>query len=282
MPIMINTNVSSINAQRFLSSNTNALAKSQERLSSGYRINKAGDDAAGLALSEKLRTQIRGSQKASDNVQDGINVMNIADGAMQGITDYLQRMRELAVQAGNDTYSSAQRSSMKSELNQLVSGITQISDSTQFNGIFLLSGASQATGMRIQLGAGNSSSIDVLKVGAEGIFADIDATALSVGALKVDTATNALSAISSLDTAITTVNTRRGKIGALTNRLETTANTLATNVENTSASESRIRNVDVAAESAALTRNQILQQASAAMLGQANQTPQLALQLIRG
>src|ERR1043166_4102987 len=170
MPLIINTNVSSMNAQRFLTQNTNALNKSMERLSSGYRINKAGDDAAGLALSEKLRAQIRGNQKALDNVQDGINVLNIADGAMQGITDYLQRMRELAVQAGNDTYNTAQRSAMKAEIDQLASGITQISDSTQFNGVFLLTGTAPASSMRLQIGANSTSGVDTLDVGGQGVF----------------------------------------------------------------------------------------------------------------
>jgi flagellin len=282
MPLIINTNVSSINAQRFLTQNTIELNKSMERLSSGYRINKAGDDAAGLALSEKLRAQIRGNQKALDNVQDGINVLNIADGAMQGITDYLQRMRELSVQAGNDTYNTAQRSAMKAEIDQLASGINQISDSTQFNGVFLLNGTAPASSMRLQIGANSTSGVDTLDVGGQGVFNDIDSTALSVNALYVDTGTNALTSIAALDTAISTLNTRRGNIGALTNRLEATANSLSSTIENTAASESRIRNVDVAAESARLTRNQILQQASAAMLSQANQAPQLALQLLRG
>jgi flagellin len=282
MPLIINTNVASLNAQRFLTQNTSALDKSMEKLSSGYRINKAGDDAAGLALSEKLRAQIRGNQKALDNVQDGINVLNIADGAMQGITDYLQRMRELAVQAGNDTYNTSQRSAMKAEIDQLASGITQISDSTQFNGVFLLTGTAPASSMRLQIGANSVSGVDTLDVGGQSVFNDIDATALAVNALFVDTGTNALTSIAALDTAISTLNTRRGNIGALTNRLEATANNLSSIVENTAASESRIRNVDVAMESARLTRNQILQQASAAMLSQANQAPQLALQLLRG
>jgi flagellin len=253
-----------------------------EKLSSGYRINRAGDDAAGLALSEKLRSQIRGSQKAQDNVQDGINVLNIADGALQSITDYLQRMRELAVQAGNDTYNTAQRSSMKAEFDQLSSGITQIANATQFNGVKLLDGSASA--MKLQIGANDTSGVDTLDVGAAGAFASITMTSLGLttSATSLDTNTNALTAIGALDTAISTINTQRGTIGALSNRLETTATNLATNVENTSASESRIRNVDVASESAKMSQYQILQQAAAAMLSQANQSPQLALQLLRG
>jgi len=280
MPLNINTNVASLNAQRFLTNNTSMLSKSMEKLSSGYRINRAGDDAAGLALSEKLRSQIRGSQKAQDNVQDGINVLNIADGALQSVTDYLQRMRELAVQAGNDTYNTAQRSSMKAEFDQLASGINQISAATQFNGVKLLDGSASA--LKLQIGANATSGVDTLDIGAAGAFASVTTTSLSVGSLSLSSNSAALATITALDSALTAVNTQRGTIGALSNRLETTATNLATNVENTSASESRIRNVDVAAESAKMSQYQILQQAAAAMLTQANQAPQLALQLLKG
>jgi len=280
MPLNINTNVSSLNAQRHLTSNTSMLSKSMEKLSSGYRINRAGDDAAGLALSEKLRSQIRGSQKAQDNVQDGINVLNIADGALQSVTDNLQRMRELAVQAGNDTYNSAQRSSMKAEFDQLASGINQIANATQFNGVKLLDGSASA--LKLQIGANASSGVDTLDIGAAGAFGNVTTSSLNLTSVSLSSNAGALGTLSSLDAAITTINTQRGTIGALSNRLETTATNLATNVENTSASESRIRNVDVASESAKMSQYQILQQAAAAMLTQANQAPQLALQLLRG
>jgi flagellin len=281
MPLNINTNVSSLNAQRYLNANSAMLSSSMEKLSSGYRINRAGDDAAGLALSEKLRSQIRGSQKAQDNVQDGINVLNIADGAMQSVTDNLQRMRELAVQAGNDTYNTAQRSSMKAEFNQLASGINQIAASTEFNGVKLMTGAT--TSMKLQIGANSVSGVDTIDLEASNVFKTATATALGVtSSLSLDSNSSALATITALDGAISTINTRRGAIGALSNRLETTATNLATNVENTSASESRIRNVDVASESAKMSQYQILQQAAAAMLTQANQAPQLALQLLKG
>jgi len=281
MPLNINTNVASLNAQRFLTNNTSMLSKSMEKLSSGYRINRAGDDAAGLALSEKLRSQIRGSQKAADNVQDGINVLNITDGAMQSVTDYLQRMRELAVQAGNDTYNTAQRSSMKAEFDQLKSGINQIAASTQFNGVKLMNG--DTTSMKLQIGANDVSGVDTIDLQSSSVFNTATTDALGVSSsLGLNSNSSALATITALDTAISTINTRRGAIGALSNRLETTATNLATNVENTSASESRIRNVDVASESAKMSQYQILQQAAAAMLTQANQAPQLALQLLRG
>jgi flagellin len=281
MPLYINSNVSSLNAQRYLNQNSSALSSSMEKLSSGYRINKAGDDAAGLALSEKLRSQIRGSQKAEDNVQDGINVLNIADGALQSVTDYLQRMRELAVQAGNDTYNTAQRSSMKAEFDQLASGINQISSSTQFNGVKLLNGS--LTSMKLQIGANAVSGVDTIDLQASKVFNTTNANALGItSSLSLASNSSALATISALDTAISTINTQRGAIGALSNRLTTTASNLATNVENTSSSEARIRDVDVASESAKMSQYQILQQAASAMLSQANQTPQLALQLLKG
>jgi len=278
MPLIINANIASMNAQRHLTMNTSALQSSMEKLASGYRINHASDDAAGLGLSESLRSQIRGSQKALDNTQDGINVMNIADGAMQTITDNLQRMRELAVQASNDTYSSTQRTSMQTEYDQLASGITQIAKSVQFNGIQLLDGTSTITS--IQIGANTTANVDDFDVSS--LFSDTTAsTGLNVDTQTLSSHANAQNAITALDTALTTVNTNRGNLGASVNRLQSTASNLATMVENTSASESRIRNVDVASESANLTKNQILQQAAAAMLSQANQSPQLALQLLK-
>ncbi|WP_303673842.1 flagellin N-terminal helical domain-containing protein [Vampirovibrio chlorellavorus] len=280
MPLVVNTNVSSINAQRYLTNNTAALGKTMEKLASGYRINRAGDDAAGLQVSEKLRAQIRGSQKALDNVQDGINLLNIADGAYQSITDAVQRMRELAVQAANDTYSSAQRSAMQIEYDSLASGIIQMAEAAQFNGINLLDGTDTTSGINLQITANQGGNADDLDVSSALIDVTGIASTISGGLLSGHSA--AQSAIALLDTAIDDLNAARGQLGAYTNRLEYTAQNLATNVENTSASESRVRNVDVAAESASLARNQILQQASQAMLAQANQAPQLALQLLRG
>jgi flagellin len=279
MPLVINSNIGSMNAQRYLSMNTSNLQKSMEKLASGYRINHAADDAAGLGLSESLRSQIRGSQKALDNTQDGINVMNIADGAMQTITDNLQRMRELSVQAANDTYSTTQRTSMQTEYDQLASGITQIASAVQFNGIKLLDGTSTLSS--IQIGANTVANVDDFDVST--LFSDVTAGAngLNVDTQTLDSHANAQASIAALDTALDSINTKRGNLGASVNRLESTATNLSTMAENTSASESRIRNVDVAAESSNLTKNQILQQAASAMLSQANQSPQLALQLLK-
>ena len=278
MPLVVNTNVSSINAQRNLTNNVMSLSKSMEKLSSGYRINKAGDDAAGLTISENLRAQIRGSKKAIDNVQDGINVLNITDAALSGISNNLQRMRELAVQAGNDTNSAASRTAMKTEFDALGTEITRISDSTNFNGVQLLDGTTAS--INIQLGPGSGAGSNVLNIAS---FGDIDAAALGVGtgATPMATNANAIATIALVDTAITTVNTRRSGIGAVANRLENAASNLMSSVENLSAAESRIRDVDVAAESSNLVRNQVLQQASAAMLSQANQQPSIALSLLK-
>ncbi|MDH4378970.1 MAG: flagellin [Vampirovibrionales bacterium] len=278
MPLVVNTNVSSINAQRNLTNNVMSLSKSMEKLSSGYRINKAGDDAAGLTISENLRAQIRGSKKAIDNVQDGINVLNITDAALSGISNNLQRMRELAVQAGNDTNSAASRTAMKTEFDALGTEITRISDSTNFNGVQLLDGTTAS--INIQLGPGSAAASNVLNIAS---FGDIDAAALGVatGATPMATNANAIATIALVDTAITTVNTRRSGIGAVANRLENAASNLMSSVENLSAAESRIRDVDVAAESSNLVRNQVLQQASAAMLSQANQQPSIALSLLK-
>jgi flagellin len=275
MPLVVNTNTASINAQRYLTNNTTALNKSMEKLSSGYRINRAGDDAAGLALSETLRTQIRGTAKARDNAQDAINLLNLADGVLQQIQDNFQRMRELAVQAANDTYSAAQRTAMYTEFDQLITDNARIVAATTFNGAAIF-GADKV----FQVGANNTANDRITVTGSAANQAL--ATPPTVANTAWNAITDAQTAIANVDAAIAALNTQRGNLGAFSNRLESAANNLAIANENYAASESRIRNVDVAAESSVLTRNQILQQASAAMLTQANQAPQLALQLLKG
>ncbi|MCE3236749.1 MAG: hag, partial [Vampirovibrio sp.] len=266
MPLTINTNVTSLNAQRYLNSNTNSLQKTMEKLASGYRINRAGDDAAGLQLSENLRAQIRGSKKALDNTQDGMNILNIADGALQTITDSLQRMRELAVQAANDTYNTAQRSAMQVEVEQLLADVDRIASATKFNGVELLS-ASAPANFILQVGANNVANVDTIDVATA--LGDSSAVTLGVASWNgtnlstaIDSNTNATAFLTEVDAALTAVNVKRGNLGAFYNRLEGTSNNLSIGIENLSSSESRIRNVDVASESANLTRNQILQQAS--------------------
>jgi flagellin len=286
MTIQINTNVQSLNSQRLLARNTMSLNKSLEKLSSGFRINRSSDDAAGLQISEVLRSQIRGSQKANDNVQDGINVLNTADGALSTVVDNLQRMRELAVQGANDTLGADQRSAINLELNQLTRDIDRITKATEFNGQKLFSTVDT---YNIQVGAESDSSINVLNIGsASSALGVLNASSLSLAtgtaltiAFTVSNNSSALNAISVIDTALQAVGTRRAAIGAMTNRLQSASTNLSISVENISASESRIRNVDVAKESAEMTKNQILQQAAATILSQANQAPNLALNLLR-
>jgi flagellin len=285
MPLYINFNQSAAAGQRNLDSVQRSLATSQQNLSSGFRINRASDDAAGLQISERLRSNLRGTLKAQDNVQDGINVLNIADGALGQITENLQRMREITVQAANDTLGSTQRTAIMDELLQLQQDITRISDSTSFNGVSLLNGSQ--TNFYIQLGSGSTATNDVINLatvaGATNPFADIDATALSVASANLTVATNAaaLATIAALDTAITTVGTRRSLMGALTNRLQGALTNLQVSYENTGASEARIRNVDVSRETTRLASFQILQQSGISMLSQSNQSPSSALSLLR-
>jgi flagellin len=289
MSIVVNTNVQSLNAQRVLGGNTRALGKSLERLSSGFRINRASDDAAGLQISEALRSQVRGTAQANSNVQDGINLLNTADGGLETITNSLQRIRELTVQGANDTLSGVQRSAINVELQQLSRDVSRISSAAQFNTKQLSDGTTAS--LRIQVDANKSSTlntIDLATAGPINPFGDSRATALNlllagnVARLGVGTNASALRSLSIVDAALQTVNNRRAAIGALTNRLDSASSNLQIANENFSASESRIRNTDIAKESANLTRNQILQQASAQILGQANQSPQLALSLLRG
>ncbi len=279
MPLVINTNVSSLNAQRNLSNNTFNLNKSLERLSSGYRINRASDDAAGLQISESLRAQIRGSKKALDNTQDGMNLLNIVDGAYQTIQNNLQRIRELAVQGANDTNATAQRNAINQEIDALRADIDRIAGGTQFNNVNLI-GATAPAAYLIQVGP-NSTVNDEIDVGTALLNTTTAAGGLNLAA-AAGTNTNAAyqTYITNTDTALTNLNTRRATIGSFSNRLESAASNLSISIENLSASESRIRNVDVASESAEMIRNQILQQSSAAILSQANQAPSLALQLL--
>lgn len=285
MPLYVNFNYSALNSQRALDGVSNLLSKSMQKLSTGYRINNAADDAAGLQISERLRSQLRGNLKAQDNVQDGINVLQITDGALGQITENLQRMRELAVQAGNDTLATAQRDAIRSELSQLGADISRIANATQFNGLALLDGT--RADFFIQLGPNNSATADVINLAtAAGTnpFGTVTAAALSVpdSNISVTNLTAAQVAITQLDNAIGTVNLRRATIGALMNRLSGALNNLQITYENTGASESRIRNVDVARESTNMTSYQILQQAGLSMLAQANQTSSSALGLLRG
>ncbi|HEY9765169.1 MAG TPA: flagellin, partial [Chroococcales cyanobacterium] len=274
MGLRINTNVGAINAHRNLVSNNESLSKSLEKLSSGFRINKASDDAAGLAISEKMRGQITGSNQAMQNAQDAISMLNTAEGALNETEALLQRMRTLTVQGASDTLTTSDRANIKSEIDQLSSEVDRIARNTEFNKTALLNGGSMQTGLNIQIGANAGQGMTVA-------INKMDSTCLSVNAIAVDTATNASTSLGSIDAAIATVSTERAKIGAYTNRLEHTINNLGVAAENLQAAESRVRDLDMAQEVSNMTRNQILTQSGTAMLAQANQAPQSVLSLLR-
>lgn len=271
--MIINHNLMAMNTHRQLAVNNTMSQKSIEKLSSGYRINRAGDDAAGLSISEKMRGQIRGLQQASRNAQDGISLIQTAEGALNETHAILQRMRELAVQAANDTNVTADRTAIHDELTQLAEEITRIANETEFNTQKLI--AASGT-YKFQVGA-NSGQIIALSL------TTMTATALglSAGAFTVTSNGAAATAISNINDAIETVSAMRSKLGAVQNRLEHTIKNLDTGAENLQAAESRIRDVDMAKEMMAFTKNNILQQAATAMLAQANQVPQTVLQLLR-
>ena len=271
MSNVINTNVMSLNAQRNLNTSSASLAQSVQRLSSGLRVNSAKDDAAGLAISERMNAQIRGMNVAQRNAADGISLAQTAEGALGTIGDNLQRMRELAVQASNAT-SSNDLSALNSEYSQLVSENTRLIASTKFNGTALLSGSISLT---FQVGANNSTNDQISSTTSA-------ALSLSSASAALSTTSGAQSAIDSLDADLNTVNGLRATFGAQQSRFESVISGLSIAVENASASRSRIVDADYAAETANLTRAQILQQAGMAMLAQANSQPQNVLTLLRG
>ncbi|MGZ4107121.1 MAG: flagellin N-terminal helical domain-containing protein [Tumebacillaceae bacterium] len=268
----INHNISAMNTNRQLAMNNDALAKSTEKLSSGLRINRAGDDAAGLSISEKMRGQIRGLDQASRNAQDGISMIQTAEGALNETHSILQRMRELSVQAANGTNTTDDTAAIKAEGDELVSEVDRIASTTKFNGIDLIS--STAADVTLQIGANAGENLN-LKLSTT----HADATTLAINGLDLSTGT---AATTTLDAAIKTVSTARSYLGANQNRLEHTINNLDTSSENLTAAESRIRDVDMAKEMMNQTKNSILAQAAQAMLAQANQAPQGVLQLLRG
>ena len=284
MAIRIFNNPASTNAQRLLGQNNNRLAQSVERISSGIRINKASDDAAGLAVSEGLRSDIRALRQAVRNANDGVSLINIAEGALNEQSSMLIRLRELSSQAATGTVGSTERATIQLEFNALRSEIDRISSTTAFNGQNLVDGSlassvSSANQILIQVGTDNSvnSRINLNK--------DIDLQAVTVSALSIDSlsvtsANGALTALDSINTAIASVAATRGKVGAVQNRLARTISNISISVENLQAAESQIRDADIAEEVALLTRNQIMVQASTAMVGQANLIPQSILQLL--
>ena len=270
--MIINHNMMAMNSHRASGVNSGGMGKSIEKLSSGMKINRAGDDAAGLYISEKMRGQIRGLNMASKNAQDGISLIQTAEGALDEVHSMLQRMRELAVQAANDTNVSEDRLALQSEITQLANEITAISTRSEFNTKKLLNGSFD--GQKFHIGA-NSGQETVLSIKT------MDATALSVVSLNVASNGTANAAITSVNKALNTVSDQRSKLGAVQNRLEHTIKNLDNSAENLQAAESRIRDTDMAKEMSAFTKSNILAQASQAMLAQANQLPQQVLQLLR-
>ena len=275
--ISVVSNVASLRAQRHLGKTQNALSGNIARLSSGLRINKSADDASGLAISDELRAYTRGLKQAERNANDGISLIQTAEGGLSESIGVLTRMRELAVQAANEgTMDATERGYLAQEYALLESELNRIVTVTEFNGTKLING-DISTGVSFQVGMRNTSSDRISLT-----LNDNDATALGIDDDSLSSATDAQAAISALDTAIQTLNTQRGSLGATQNRLTMSISNLGTMHENMSAADSRIRDVDVAAESAAMARNQILSQAGTSVLAQANQLPQAALSLIGG
>jgi flagellin len=277
MGLRVNTNISSIVAQRNLQEVTLRLQRNFSRLASGLRIATAADDAAGLAISERLRAKIKSLQQATRNANDGISLVQTAEGALSENSNILARMKELAVQARNGTASSSDRATLNDEFSALIQALGRNSSATNYGGVQLLDGT--VSNITFQVGDGTTSGVDTFTTS----LADVTTTTLGVTNLTVNTScmTTIDDVINTLNTAIDTVNTARGRFGAAQNRLQSTISSLQVSIENLTAAESRIRDVDVASESADLTRNNILQQAATAILGQANLQPQAALQLLR-
>ncbi len=277
MGLRINTNVASLNAQRNLRGTRLALNQSLEKLSSGQRINRAGDDAAGLAISENLKAQIRGLKQAERNAEDGISLVQIAEGALTEISSILIRLRELSVQAASDTIGPTERKFLNVEFEQLTSEVDRIANSTEFNRVPLLNGTGAV--FDIQIGTRNDPISDRLTFDASS--ADVNVAALGLNLASVADKISAQNSLSAIDQAIISVSGIRADFGALQNRLQSTINNIAVSVENMSAANSRVRDTDVAAETAELTRNNILMTAGTSVLAQANSSTKNALSLIQ-
>jgi flagellin len=276
MGLRIATNVASLNAQRSLNNTNHALDTTLARLSSGFRINQAADDAAGLAISENLKAQIRGLKQASRNANDGVSLVQVAEGGLNEVSAMLIRLRELAVQASSDTVGDTERKFLDVEYQQLKSEIQRISEVTRFNGRDLLNGTGGL--MDIQVGVYNDPFKDRISFDTSAANATMEALGISAEGVAVKD--QAQSSLDVVDKALVSVNAMRANFGALQNRLQSTMNNLAISHENLSAANSRIRDTDIAEETAELTRNTILKQAGVSVMGQANQMQQVALKLL--
>ena len=291
--MVVQHNMTAMNANRQLGITTSAQAKSSEKLSSGYRINRAGDDAAGLTISEKMRSQIRGLNKASDNAQDGVSLIQVAEGALSETHSILQRMNELATQAANDTNTTADRNAIQSEINQLTSEIDRIQSTTQFNTMNLIDGSYTAKNLQVGSLSGQAILVSIENMNATSLFGGTNAAVSSVSdvntnnlksynnKLTVSSFDTAGSAMKSIQSAIALVSNQRSNLGAVQNRLEHTIANLDNISENTQSAESRIRDTDMAEEMVNYSKNNILAQAGQSMLAQANQSTQGVLSLLQ-
>ena len=276
MSLYVNTNVSSLNAQRQLFNTSDSLNTAFERLSSGFRINSAADDAAGLQISDRMTSQVMGLNQAVRNANDGISLAQTAEGALQEVTTSLQRIRQLAIQSQNGINSSSDRLALQKEVSALKTEISRIATTTQFGGVNILSGGYSAQFL-VGANAGQTISVNISRSGGYG-FSGLTGSSN----LDVLTEGTASAALTSIDSALSAVNAKRADLGAIQNRFQSTIRNLSNIAENVSAARSRIRDTDFATETAELTRNQILQQASTTVLSQANQRPQAALSLLGG
>ena len=276
--MVVQHNLTAMNANRMLGITTNAQAKQTERLSSGYRINRAADDAAGLSISEKMRRQIRGLDQASTNAQDGVSMVQTAEGALNEVTDMLQRMNELTVKAANGTYTTTQRQYIADEINQLTSEIDRVATTTRFNDQILLTGKYETSGLQLQIGNENGETMDVNISSLKATDISTELTG-SIAWSTTDATPNTL--IDHIKTGLEKVASQRSALGAIQNRLEHTINNLDNVVENTTAAESRVRDTDMAKSMVTYSNNQILAQAGQAMLAQANQVNQGVLSLLQ-
>jgi len=274
MSLYVNTNVSALNAQRQLINSGKSLDTSFQRLSSGFRINSAADDAAGLQISNRLTSQIQGLDQAIRNANDGISLAQTAEGAMDEITTALQRIRVLSVQSQNGINSSSDRVALQKEVSALKTEISRISTTTQFGGVKLLDGKYSSTFL-VGANAGQTISVNLSRTGG-----GFGASGLGISKLSISSVAGASAALASIDSAIKTIDSKRADLGAIQNRFQSTVRNLSNIVENVSAARSRIKDTDFAKETAELTRSQILQQASTTILSQANQRPQSALSLL--
>lgn len=279
MGLRINTNVPSLIAQRNLRTTRTQLDSNLERLSSGSRINHAGDDAAGLAISESLRAQIRGLTQAERNSQDGISLVQIAEGAMAEVSNILIRLRELAVQAASDTVGQQERKFLDGEFQQLLEEVDRIAHSTKFNGSSLLDGTSNV--FEIQIGTGNNPIVDRVKL-FDPYSSDINIVSLGLNLSNVADKASAQNTLAAIDGALNSVTSIRAEFGAMQNRLQSIINNLMVTRENLASANSRIRDADIAVETAELTKNQILMQSGVSVLGQANMAVKSALELLKG